>query len=108
MPRLTIDANGGPELEAFRVVTDPELARTRQLFVAEGRAVVERLLALGRFRVQSLLLNPAAAEALAAPIARLAQDVPVYVGTPSQLAEIAGFDVHRGCLALAERPAAVD
>jgi len=108
MPRLTIDAIQGPVLEAFRVVRDPELARTRQLFVGEGRAVVERLLALGCFRVRSLLLNPAAAEALAGPIAGLPQDVPVYVGTPGQLAEIAGFDVHRGCLALAERPAAID
>ena len=104
MPRLTIDATQDPALEVFRIVTDPELARTRGLFVAEGRAVVERLLALGRFQVRSLLLNAAAAEALAEALGRLPGDVPIYVGTPGQLAEVAGFDVHRGCLALAERP----
>jgi tRNA G18 (ribose-2'-O)-methylase SpoU len=109
MPLVIIDAIDTPELKEFRSVTDPELARSRGLFVAEGRKVVERLLAAGRFRFRSLLLNVAAADALAHLIDTcLPANVPVYLGAPAQLAEVAGFGVHRGCLALVERPAAID
>jgi len=75
------------------------------LFVAEGRLVVERLLEDRRYRVHSVVVTPAAAEAMAGVLARRA-DVAVHVCTPAELRATTGFDFHRGCLALAYRPAA--
>ena len=95
-----------PRLDPYRRVADPRWIRHHGLFVAEGRLVVERLLALGRVRVHSVLLNRAAAEAMhpllaAAPTTALACDDPT-------LESITGYNFHRGCLALVHRPPALD
>lgn len=92
-----------PRVDDYRLVRDPELARDRGLFVAEGRLVVARLLAGGRYGVRSLLLSETALLALAPLLDHLGHGVPVYVGTPAVLAAVVGHDVHRGCLALGER-----
>jgi tRNA G18 (ribose-2'-O)-methylase SpoU len=93
-------------LEEYRNIRDPELLRRRGLFMAEGRLVVERLLELdGRgHRVRSLLLNDASFAALEPRWAHL-PDLPVYLCSTEELMSIVGFNLHRGCLALAERPA---
>jgi tRNA G18 (ribose-2'-O)-methylase SpoU len=92
-------------LAEYRNIRDPELLRRRGLFMAEGRMVVERLLDLAGhgYRVQSLLLNDASFAALRD---RLQQrpDIPVFVCSADELASTVGFNLHRGCLALAERP----
>ena len=75
----------------------------RNRFVAEGRLVVGRLLEAGH-RVESLLVNDASYRALEASLSRLPQDVPVYVCDTDEFTAITGFNLHRGCLALAERP----
>jgi len=94
---------GDPRLEAYRGLRDGELLRSRGLFVAEGRLVVRRVVADGGYRVQSLLVNEAALRDLESTIATLPADVPTFVGSAEELAEIAGYDVHRGCLALVHR-----
>ena len=53
-----------PRLDPYRRVADPGWIREQGLFVAEGRLVVERLLALDRFRVHSILVNRAAGDAM--------------------------------------------
>ncbi|HMC77638.1 MAG TPA: hypothetical protein VKH34_10910, partial [Vicinamibacterales bacterium] len=92
-------------LEPYRMVGDPAALERAGLFVAEGRLTVERLLEDGCFEVESVAVTPAAAGALAAVLARHS-DVPVHICEPSVLEAITGFDFHRGCLALARRPAA--
>jgi tRNA G18 (ribose-2'-O)-methylase SpoU len=68
--------------------------------------VVRRLLETQRFGVRSLLVSEAAfrsvADALEPPRGRA--DVPVFVCPLPMLAAIAGFNFHRGCLAIGERP----
>ena len=86
-------------------MSDGELLRRRNRFVAEGRIVVGRLLEADH-RVESLLVNDASHRALAASLSRLPQDVPVYVCDTDEFTAITGFNLHRGCLALAERPIA--
>jgi tRNA G18 (ribose-2'-O)-methylase SpoU len=86
------------------MTSDPDLARTRGLFVAEGRLVVRRLVEGRRFRIQSLLLKEAAAVELEPVLRALDPGVPVYVGPVGQFRDVTGFNIHRGCLALAERP----
>lgn len=92
-------------MAAFRDVSDPDLVRRHGLFVAEGRLVARRLLESRRFRTRAVLTTEAALEALGDAIEPRVAEVDVFVASPDQLASIGGFNFHRGCLALGERPA---
>jgi len=100
-----IDRADDPRVAAFRNVRDGELLRSRGLFVAEGRLVVRRVLDDRGYRVHSLLVNDAAFADLAQAFEAIDAAVPVLVCRAGDLAGIAGYDVHRGCLALVHRPA---
>ena len=88
-------------LALYRHVTDGELLRLNGLFVAEGRAVVQRVFEDGRYRVHSLLVNEAARDSLAPWL----DTVPTIVRDAGEFRDITGYNVHRGCLALVHRPA---
>jgi tRNA G18 (ribose-2'-O)-methylase SpoU len=94
----------------YRLVADPRALESRGLFVAEGRLVVSRLLEAsaraGRWAgvAQSVLLSPAAFAQME-PVVSAHPDVPVYVVPQSVMNDVVGFNIHRGCLALARRPA---
>jgi tRNA G18 (ribose-2'-O)-methylase SpoU len=94
-----------PRGDDYRAIPDPELLRTRGLFVAEGRLVVDRLLRSERFRTRSLLVNHPTLDSLRASFDVEASEVPIYVADTATLSAIGGFNFHRGCLALGERPA---
>jgi tRNA G18 (ribose-2'-O)-methylase SpoU len=98
-----IDSADDPRLDPYRHVADPAWIRDRHLFVAEGRLVVERLLALDRFDVHSILVNRAAHGALGEALSGVAAPV-LVCGDASHLAAITGYNFHRGCLALVTRP----
>ncbi len=68
---------------------------------AEGPTVVERLLRSG-LAVRSLLLTPAARSRLATQTDLAAHTV--YVAEQRTVNEVVGFDLHRGAIAIAERP----
>jgi tRNA G18 (ribose-2'-O)-methylase SpoU len=93
-----------PRVHAYRNVRDGELVRARGLFVAEGRLVVRRVVEDRRFRLHSVLVTAAAHADLAPLLASIHAEVPVLIASGSDLAGIAGYDVHRGCLALVHRP----
>jgi tRNA G18 (ribose-2'-O)-methylase SpoU len=103
MQVFRIDRFDDPRLAAYRNVSDAELLRGRSCFVAEGRLVVGRLLESGH-PVESILLNDASFRALQTQLSRMAQEVPIYVCDTHDFAAITGFNLHRGCLALAQRP----
>ncbi len=87
------------ELDAYRDLRDRDLRR-EGLLVAEGRWLVERLLASG-WEVLSVLCAPR----LAGHFRELAADrCPVLTADEQRLAELAGFPFHRGVLAAARRP----
>ena len=103
---LPIDDLDDPRVAEYRDLPDPALLRDHGLFVAEGRQVVRHLLASSRFRAKSVLVSPASLDGLRDAIdARPA--LPAYVVGVGQFAALVGFNLHRGCLALGERPAAV-
>ncbi len=68
VPVVTLDAAG---LEGYRHVAQPDRLAAAGHFVAEGRLVVARLIALGTYRLHSLLLTTAAAEAMAGVLAQV-------------------------------------
>ncbi len=103
---LRIDAVEDPRVADYRDLRDPELVRRRGLFVAEGRLVVERLVDQRRYTIRSLLLSEAAERMLAPSLSTLDAGVPVYVCGARDFPGITGYNIHRGCLALVERPAA--
>ena len=92
-----------PRVAGYRSLRDGEFVRSRGLFVAEGRLVVRRLVQDGRYDLQSVLVNEAALRDLESTIAACSADVPIFVCDAVALAGIAGYDVHRGCLALVRR-----
>ena len=100
---IYVDDPDDSRLTDFRAVSDPELARTRQLFIAEGRLVVERLLTSRSFETRAVLVTPSGMNALEEALARR-PGVPVYIVPKDVLDGVAGFNFHRGCLAAGARP----
>ena len=100
---IRIERFDDPRLEDYRKLSDADLLRRRNLFVGEGRLVVGRVLESGQ-RVVSALLNEVSFRALEPALSQLSNETPVYVCHSSEFESITGFNFHRGCLALAERP----
>ena len=105
MSHIRIEDAHDPRLALYAGVREPRLVRARGLLIAEGRFVVRRLLASRRARVLSLLVNEAALRGLGDILGRDDASVEVYVASPEIIAAATGFNMHRGCLAIAERPA---
>jgi tRNA G18 (ribose-2'-O)-methylase SpoU len=96
-----------PRIADYQAVREPDLLRERGLFVAESRIVVERLLAARRFPVRSLLVNEAALAALEPALAAYEGTPEIIVASRELISTLAGYRVHQGCLALAERGAEI-
>ena len=106
MPIVPLDTLEDPRVADYHALRDQDLLRNRRLFVAEGRLVVDRIVQDPRYRVVSVLVSETACRALEATWSA-ATDVPVYVGRAHDFRNLAGLNVHRGCLALVERPPAL-
>lgn len=65
--------------------------------------MVRTLLEDGRYRARSVLVTPTVRAALADVLEGLDDSVPVYEAEKDVLSAIAGFHLHRGCLAEGER-----
>ena len=98
-----VDAPDDPRIAPYAKVGDHRWLVERELFVAEGRLLVERLLDARRFEIHSVLVTPPALAALRDRLESLHADV--FVAPTPVLNAITGFNFHRGCLALARRPA---
>lgn len=97
----TIARFDDPRVADYARVGDAEWLRKHGLFVAEGRLVVRRLIQDRRFELASVLVTPAASAALAETLE--GAGCPVYVCGQEDLNALAGYNFHRGCLALAHR-----
>ena len=107
MPIEWIDGPEDPRVAAFREVPDAERLRAQGLFVAEGRVVVRRVLEDPRYHVRAVLVNEASRRDLAPAFERRVAEVPVFVGERRDFLGLTGHDLHRGCLALVDRPPAL-
>ena len=92
-------------LADYAGVREPSLLRQRGLLIAEGRFVVSRLITSGRLNLRSLLVNDAGLAALTDIVEQVETTCAVYVASADVITTATGFNMHRGCLALAERPA---
>lgn len=100
---VSISEVDDPRIEPYRDIRERDLVGRRGLFVAEGRVVVEKLVGSSANRLLSLLLSAKRVAALEPLLARLPDDVPVYVASQPVIDAVAGFPVHRGILAVGSR-----
>jgi len=102
-----VDDAADRRLSDFKAVSDPELAIARGLFIAEGRLVVRRLLTESALVTRAVLVTPSAEKAIE-DVLPGRPDVPVFIVPKHVMDGVAGFNIHRGCLASGERPAPLD
>ena len=96
---LPVDSLDDPRIAHYRGLKDRDLARTGDLFIAEGDYVVRRLLA-SRYPAVSVLLAKRRVDAIA-PLAP--PEVPVFVGDDAMIRQILGFKFHTGVIAVGRR-----
>lgn len=107
MPPIPITNPDDPRLEDFRNVRDADLLGRRGVFMAEGRFVVRTLLTQSPLRCRTVLVTPPAWESVrdAVEVAAARPNAPeVLLASQEVMNTVAGFDIHRGCLAVGERP----
>ena len=104
---IRIEDADDPRIAGFREIRERDLTRREGRFVAEGTVVLNLLVdshsGAGAFAAESLLLLENRVEGLASLIERLPEDVPVHIASKTVMNAIAGFDIHRGVLALGIR-----
>jgi tRNA G18 (ribose-2'-O)-methylase SpoU len=102
LPPIDILDADDPRVGDYRQLKERFLNAEGGRFVAESERVVRRLVGSG-LRVHSVFLTEprlaTLADALGGPF-------PVYRAPQALFDRVAGFHVHRGCLAVGERPAA--
>jgi tRNA G18 (ribose-2'-O)-methylase SpoU len=91
-----------PRLDPYRNVKDPEWIRRRDIFLAEGRTVVETLLQSPRFRARSVVVTETALRSLEDSLSP--HPLPVYLVDRETLERVASVRFHQGCVAVAELP----
>jgi tRNA G18 (ribose-2'-O)-methylase SpoU len=104
VPLVHIADPADERLTDYRAVPDPELVERRGAFIAEGRLVVRRLLTGSRFVARSVMLTETALASMADVVGDTSS-LPVYVVPQAVMNGIAGFNIHRGCLAIGNRRA---
>jgi tRNA G18 (ribose-2'-O)-methylase SpoU len=101
----SIERLDDPRISIYRDVKDPSLRDARGLFVVESRLCVRRLISASGFSVCSVLVTETALEALGDALSQLDEATPVYVASSTLLEKVVGYNLHRGCIALARRGA---
>ncbi len=106
MPIISIDSLADARLTDFAHRTDVALKNDQKtehgIYIAESALVLERALRAGHVPrgVLSLGGTTAEAEALLAPY----PEVPIFTGPGELLAELTGYELHRGLIASLDRP----
>jgi tRNA G18 (ribose-2'-O)-methylase SpoU len=111
-PIVRLDDPEDPRLDPYRDLADPEGRRQREseraIFVVEGRLAVARLLT-SPYRARSLLVDDhQVASAGELVEATRSQGVPVFVAPRRVVSRTVGFALHRGVVAVADRPPPAD
>ena len=111
MTIVRIDDAADHRADDYRSLNDQAFRRRfegDETFIAEGYVAIDRLVESGH-EVRSVLLAPSRLQRFDAHTAELgARGVPVLVAEPAVIAEIVGFDLHRGVIASAVRRPAPD
>ncbi|MEZ6130329.1 MAG: RNA methyltransferase [Planctomycetaceae bacterium] len=99
MPQIDIESLDDPRLDVYRSLRKTNTTRRRNVFIAEGTTVVERLFR-SRFPVQSVLITD---QRLSDFRARIPEATVVYRLSKDLAALLVGYTFHMGVLAAAHR-----
>lgn len=102
---IRIDDPDDPRIESYRHIRERDLVGRQNLFIAEGRVVLEKLVAVPGYRPISLLIAEKRVASLAPIYTGLSENIPIYVASQQVMEQIAGFPLHRGILAIGQRAA---
>lgn len=109
MTIIRIEDPADARIAAFRDIRERDLTGREGLFVAEGEVVLRVLASTAsRCRPVAVLLAESRLEAQRELLAGLPAAVPVHIAPQSVLDGITGFHLHRGILALGEKPAPIE
>ena len=107
MTPIPIHDPNDPRVAEYRHIRERDLIGRRGLFVAEGAVVLDVLASpQSRCRAVSALIAEQRIETLRPVLERL--DAPIYAAGQEVMDAVAGFPIHRGILALGEKPAEPD
>lgn len=103
MEPIAITSGEDPRLADYVGLRDPQHRRMlegNEFFIAEGINVIERLLQ-SPYELRSVLVTRQRYERMEPQLSHVA--CPVFVASRDVLAQVAGFDLHRGAVASAHR-----
>lgn len=102
---IRLEAPDDPRAAGFRDIRERDLTGRQGLFVAEGEVVLRVLASpASRCRARAVLLAENRLAGLIDALQGLSPETAVYVAPQAVLDGIAGFHLHRGVLALGEKP----
>lgn len=106
---LRIEDPADPRIAGFVSIRERDLTGRDGLFIAEG-TVVLRMLGSAQarqkgFAAEAILLLESRVAGVAEVLAAFPETVPVYIAAAPVFDAIAGFNMHRGVLALGRKPA---
>ncbi len=94
------------QLDDYRALNDQAFRRRYEgdeVFIVEGFVAIDRLIESGH-SIRSVLLSPSRVERFSSHITTMTgRGVTVFVAERSVIAEVVGFDLHRGVIACADR-----
>jgi tRNA G18 (ribose-2'-O)-methylase SpoU len=106
METIGVVSGSDPRLADYVALNDQRYRRGlegEEFFIAEGYVAIDRLVE-SRHPIRSVLLAPSRVDRFAHHLPALADaGVPVFVAEPHVIAEVVGFDLHRGVIASADR-----
>lgn len=109
MTPIHVNDPDDPRIAAFRDVKERDLTGRHGLFIAEGEVVLRVLASeASRCTPVSILIAEKRLEKLREVLELLPGDVRVHVASQAVLNAVAGFDLHRGVLALGRKPEPVE
>lgn len=92
-----------PRIGCYRDIRERDLVGREGRFVAEGRVVLEKLIASGLHVLESVLVAEGRLAGMSDVLARLPQTVAVYVASRAVMDAVVGFPIHRGVLGVGLR-----
>jgi tRNA G18 (ribose-2'-O)-methylase SpoU len=106
-PPVRIDDPADPRIAGFVSIKERDLTGRQGRFIAEGTVVLRMLAAAHRagrgIAAEAILLLESRLAGLADVLAKFPADIPVFVAHKGVFDAIAGFNMHRGVLALGRR-----
>ena len=106
MSTTVVEHADDPRLDDYRALNDQAFRRRYEgddLFIVEGYVAIDRLLESGH-QIRSVLLAPSPRRTVRRERREpRGQGIAVYQASRDVIAEVVGFDLHRGVLACAQR-----